>query len=186
MAHSYRLGLVTWSYQVRIPVGSDICHRGCAYTVPQTIQRHGVHSVVYGTVHYKEPLKSFEIIIIIIIIINNGEFLYSAHTMLCALHTYYPWSLDLFIHVPFQPPTALAAISALATSRSHCHLCPTRYHLHLSQVKHVRIKCLAQGHNIEIMSQYGKERNIIFLWKSCTKRDSKPHGKQWHWQSSAL
>ena len=30
---------------------------------------------------------------------NNGEFLYSAHTMLCALHTYYPWSLDLFIHV---------------------------------------------------------------------------------------
>ena len=33
---------------------------------------------------------------------NNGEFLYSAHTMLCALHTYYPWSLDLFIHVPFQ------------------------------------------------------------------------------------
>ena len=35
---------------------------------------------------------------------NNGEFLYSAHTMLCALHTYYPWSLDLFIHVPFQLP----------------------------------------------------------------------------------
>ena len=35
---------------------------------------------------------------------NNGKFLYSAHTMLCALHTYYPWSLDLFIHVPFQLP----------------------------------------------------------------------------------
>ena len=28
---------------------------------------------------------------------NNGELLYSAHTMLCAPHTYYPWTLDLFI-----------------------------------------------------------------------------------------
>ena len=28
MAHSYRLGLVTWRYQVRIPVEPDICHRG--------------------------------------------------------------------------------------------------------------------------------------------------------------
>ena len=61
VAHSYRLGLVTWGYQVRIPVGPDICHRGCAYTVFQTVQRHGVHSAAYGTVHYKEPLKSFEI-----------------------------------------------------------------------------------------------------------------------------
>ena len=63
MAHSYRLGLVTWSYQVRIPVGSDICHRGCVYmyTVLQTVQRYGVHSAAYDTVHYKEPLKSFEI-----------------------------------------------------------------------------------------------------------------------------
>ena len=62
---------------------------------------------------------------------NNGDFLYSAQTMLCAVHTYYPCSLDLFIHVPFQPSflehTALAAISALGTSHTHCHLCPTRY-----------------------------------------------------------
>ena len=56
MAHSYRLGLVTWRYQVRIPG-----HRGCAYTVPQIVQRPGVYSAAYGTVHYKEPLKSFEI-----------------------------------------------------------------------------------------------------------------------------
>ena len=68
-----------------------------------------------------------------LIINNNGEFLYSAHTMLYALHTYYPWSLDLFIHAPFQLPflehTALAAISTLGTNRTHCHLCPTRYSL---------------------------------------------------------
>ena len=61
MAHSYRLGFVIWRYQVRIPVGPDIFHRGCAYTVLQTVQRPGVYSGVYGTVHYKEPLKSFEI-----------------------------------------------------------------------------------------------------------------------------
>ena len=61
MAHSYRLELVTWRYQVQIPAGSDICHRGCAYTVLQTVQRPGVCSAAYGTVHYKEPLKSFEI-----------------------------------------------------------------------------------------------------------------------------
>ena len=48
-------------YQVRIPVGPDICYRGYAYTVIQTVQRPGRYSAAYGTVHYKEPLKSFEI-----------------------------------------------------------------------------------------------------------------------------
>ena len=61
MAHSYRLGLVIWVYQVRIPVGPDICHRGCAYTVLQTVQRPGVYSAAYGCVHYKQPLKAFEL-----------------------------------------------------------------------------------------------------------------------------
>ena len=41
--------------------GPDICHRGCAYTVLQTVQRYGVYSAAYGIVHYKEPLKSFKI-----------------------------------------------------------------------------------------------------------------------------
>ena len=61
MAHSYRLGLITWRYQVRIPVWKDICRRGCAYRVLQTVKRPRVYSAAYGTVHYKEPLKSFEI-----------------------------------------------------------------------------------------------------------------------------
>ena len=60
MAHSVRLWLETQKYWVRIPAGSDICHRGCAYIVLQAVQRPGVLSVVYGTVHYKEPLKSFD------------------------------------------------------------------------------------------------------------------------------
>ena len=35
-------------------------HRGCAYTVLQTVQRYGLYSAVYGTVQYEEPLKSFD------------------------------------------------------------------------------------------------------------------------------
>ena len=57
MSHSYRLGVVTWRYHVRIPVGPDICYRCCAYTVLQS----GVYSAAYGTAHYKEPSESFEI-----------------------------------------------------------------------------------------------------------------------------
>ena len=60
MAHSYRLGLITWRYQVRIPIRKDICRRGCAYAVLQTVKRPVVYSAACGTVHYKEPLKSFE------------------------------------------------------------------------------------------------------------------------------
>ena len=47
MAHSIRLWLETQSYWVRIPVELDVCHRGCAYTVLQTVQRAGVCSAVY-------------------------------------------------------------------------------------------------------------------------------------------
>ena len=61
MAHSYRLRLVTWRYQVRIPIGPDICHRGCAYTVLQTVQMPGVYSAAYCIVCCKEPLMSIEI-----------------------------------------------------------------------------------------------------------------------------
>ena len=42
--------------------GSDIFHRGCAYTVLQTVQKHGVHSAVYGAVHYKDDKKTLEVI----------------------------------------------------------------------------------------------------------------------------
>ena len=48
------------SYCVQILVGSDVGHRGCAYTVLQTVQRHVVCSDIYGTVHYEEPLKLFD------------------------------------------------------------------------------------------------------------------------------
>ena len=48
------------AHSIMLWLGSDVCHRGCACTVLQTVQRHGVCSDVYGTVHYKEPLKLFD------------------------------------------------------------------------------------------------------------------------------
>ena len=60
MAHSIRLWLKTQSYWVRILVGLDVCYRGYAYKVLQTFQRPGVCSDVFGTVHYKDPLKLFD------------------------------------------------------------------------------------------------------------------------------
>ena len=60
-----------------------------------------------------------------------------------------PWSLDLFICVPFQ------------LHGEHTVLQPFRHielivHIAISvlpgQVKHLRVKCLAQGHNILTMS----------------------------------
>ena len=52
-----RLSSIFTAYKETL--GLDICHRGCAYTVLKTVQRHGVQSTAYDTVHYKEPLKSF-------------------------------------------------------------------------------------------------------------------------------
>ena len=49
--------LVRLWYWVRMPAGSDVCHRGCAYRVFNTVQRPGECSAGYGTVHYKKPLK---------------------------------------------------------------------------------------------------------------------------------
>ena len=97
---------------------------------------------------------------------NNGEFLYSAHTMLCALHTYYPWSLDLFIHVPFQLPflehTALAAISALGTSRTHFHLCPSRYSFtpESSEACEGKVPCPRTQHRNNVPILRGEKHDI--------------------------
>ena len=58
----------------------------------------------------------------------------------------------MFIHVPFQllfGAYSTATISALGTSRIAIYvIC---IHLHLSEVKPVRAKCIAQGHHIETM-----------------------------------
>ena len=45
---------------VQMSVGPDICHRGCANTLLQTVQSHREYSADYGTVHYE--LRTLEII----------------------------------------------------------------------------------------------------------------------------
>ena len=48
----------TQRYWVQIPV--DLIFGGCAYKVLQTVQKPGLCSAVFGTVHYKAPLNSFK------------------------------------------------------------------------------------------------------------------------------
>ena len=99
------------------------------------------------------------------------------------------WSLDLFIRVPFQLHREHTVLQPFRRNKLITHIAisvPPGTHFHLCLVKHLKVECLAQGHNIETMSQYWKWRNLIFLWKPCTKRDSKPRSRQRHWQSSAL
>ena len=58
MTYSILFWLETQMYWVRIPAGSDICHRGCAYSVYavlQTVQRDCVYNAIYDTVPNKEP-----------------------------------------------------------------------------------------------------------------------------------
>ena len=88
------------------------------------------------------------------------------HTMLCALHTYYPWSLDLLIHVPLQLPflehATLAAILPLGASRTHCHLCPTRYSFTLqsSEACEGRAPCPRIQHQTNVRILRGGKHDI--------------------------
>ena len=117
------------------------------------------------------------------------------YSPISSLKTYHPtlhltpWSLALFIRVPFQLHGEHTVLQPFRRIKLIVHIAISvlpGIHFHLSQVKHLRVKCLAQGHNISTMSQDWEGRNIIFLWTSCTKRDSKPHGRQRHRQSATL
>ena len=50
----------TQRYWAQIPVDLIYVIGGCAYKVLQTVQKPGVCSAVFGTVHYKAPLNSFK------------------------------------------------------------------------------------------------------------------------------
>ena len=68
--------------------------------------------------------------------------------VMCQLHVEHTvlqlfWRIELIVHI---------IISVLPGP-----------HLHLCHVKHLRVKCIAQGHNIETMAQHIEERNMIFL-----------------------
>ena len=116
------------------------------------------------------------------------------YSLISSLKTYptlhlTPCSLNLFIRVPFQLHGEHTVLQPFRRIELIVHIAISvlpGIHFHLSQVKHLRVKCLAQGHNILAMPQDWEGRNMIFLWKSCTKRDSKPHGRQRHRQSATL
>ena len=67
------------------------------------------------------------------------------------------------------------AISAHWFYRTHCNLCPTRGSFTLEWSEACEGKVPFPSHNVETMSQYWEGKNMIFLWKSCTKRVLKPH-----------
>ena len=84
------------------------------------------------------------------------------YSLISSLKTYHPtlhltpWSLDLFIRVPFQLHGKHTVLQPFRRYELIVHIAISVLpgtHFHLSQVKHWRVKYLAQGHNILTMSQ---------------------------------
>ena len=85
------------------------------------------------------------------------------YSLISSLKTYHPtshfipWSLDLLIRVPSQLHVAHTVLQPFRRIELIIHIAIyvlLGTHFHLSQVKYLSVKCLAQGHNIETMSQY--------------------------------
>ena len=66
------------------------------------------------------------------------------------------------ISTPFLEHTALAAISALGTSRTHCHLCPTRYSFtpESSEACEGKVPCLRTQHRNNVTILRGEKHDI--------------------------
>ena len=88
------------------------------------------------------------------------------YSLISSLKTYHPtlhltpWSLDLFIRVPFQLLGEHTVLQPFRRIELIVHIAISVLpgtHFHLSQVKHLRAECLAQGHNILTMSQDSSE-----------------------------
>ena len=84
------------------------------------------------------------------------------YSLISSLKTYHrtlhftPWSLDLFIHVPIRLPGEYTVLQPFRRIYLIVHIAISVLpgnHFHLSQVKHLRVKCLAQGDTILTMSQ---------------------------------
>ena len=92
-------------------------------------------------------------------VVKGAGFFYS---LISSLKTYHPtlhltpWSLDLFIRVLFQLHGEHTVLQPFRRIELIVHIAISVLpgtHFHLSQVKYLRVKCLAQGHNISTMSQ---------------------------------
>ena len=92
-----------------------------------------------------------------------------------------PWSLNLLVCVPFHLPGEHTVLQPVRCIELIVHIAVSVLqgtHFHLSHAKHLMVESLADRHTIETMSQDWEERNMICLCKSCTKRGSRPQGKQ--------
>ena len=81
--------------------------------------------------------------------------------MLCALHTFTPTGPvhSCTISIPFFG--ALAAISALGTNRTHCHLCPTRYFITVSsEACEGEVPCPRTQHRNKVLILRGEKHDI--------------------------
>ena len=83
------------------------------------------------------------------------------YSLISSLKTYHPtffvhltpWSLDLFIRVPFQLHGEHTVLQPFRRIELIVHIAISVLPGTHFQVKHLRVKCLAQGHNILTMSQ---------------------------------
>ena len=83
--------------------------------------------------------------------------------------------MDLFIRVPFQFHGEHAVLQPFRCIEFIIHITISVLpgnHFHVSQVKHFRVKCLAQRRNIETLCQNWEGSKMMFLWKSCRKYKS--------------
>ena len=81
--------------------------------------------------------------------------------------TFIPWSLDLLIRVSFQLNGDHTVLQPFLHIELIIHIVisfPPDIDSHLSQVNHVMVKCLAQGHNIQTMSHFSRwEKHDVAL-----------------------
>ena len=107
-------------------------------------------------------------------IIESGKVKVQVFSLISSLKTYdttlhlTPSSLELFIRVPFQLHGEHTVLQPFQRIELIVHIAISVLpgtHFHLSQVKHLRVKCLVQEHNILTMSQDFKGRNRIFSLK---------------------
>ena len=90
-----------------------------------------------------------------------------------------PWSMDLFIRVPFQlhgEHTVLQSFRRIALI----------VHIAISEPSEAFAGSAFPEYNIKATSKDWEWRNMLFLWKSYTKRGSNPHDRQRHRQSPTL
>ena len=97
--------------------------------------------------------------------------------MLCVLKLHYLWLLDLFIHVPFNSLLKYTTLPPFRRKEFIAHIAISAIsgaHLHLSEMKQVRVKCLTtrtlhrnndvpalRGQAVDITKSYARTASIV-------------------------